>query len=166
MLLQSFEFLVRALISSLGFDHHFHRMHSISKHNTKRNTKRKKNGNGEEVPFSLSLLDWSSRLPLKNKNQKNTRALPTTGTRTIKPRKKEQEYVFTEENIDAIITSWEALDKAKGAPDQPMTLEPPRKRHPNEIYGKWCCSLVNCLQGSGRVFARHEFFYGDIDRAW
>lgn len=59
------------------------------------NDERKQSGNGEEVPFSLSLLDWSSRLPLKNKNQKNTRALPTTGTRTIKPRKKEQECFFT-----------------------------------------------------------------------
>jgi len=74
--------------------------------------------------------------------------------------------VFTEDGIDAIIASWEALDNVDGISDDPATLEPPRKHHSDSTYGRWCCELLTCLQSSARVFARHEFFYSDIDKAW
>ena len=94
------------------------------------------------------------------------RSLPTTVARKAMLWQKKQDYVYTQDNVDAIITSWEALDKFKEASEHPMTLEPPRKSHADKVYGKWCTTLTHCLQGSGRVFACHEFFYSDIDRAW
>ena len=51
-------------------------------------------------------------------------------------------------------------------PNEPPTMEPPRKRHSNYTYGRLCKNIITCLQGKGRIFARHEFFYSDIDKAW
>jgi len=79
---------------------------------------------------------------------------------------KDQRFVFTEERIDAIITSWEALDNANRLSNEIATLEPPRECHSDDTYGKWCSGLLHCLQSSARIFARHEFFYSDVDRAW
>ena len=100
-------------------------------------------------------------MPLKAKGHGNKPVLPT-----MKSRGRDQRFAFTEERIDAIITSWEALDNANGLSNEMATLEPPRECHSDEMYGKLCHGLLNCLQSSARIFARHEFFYSDVDRAW
>jgi len=114
----------------------------------------------EDIPFSLSLLDWSNNnLPLKS-SQKVKRALPMSS----KARKLEN--AFSSEAIDATLSSWEALNNIDGVSDQQISLEPPRTRLHDSNYGSCCSELINCLQSSARVFARHEFFYSDIDKAW
>ena len=105
-------------------------------------------------------------LETKKNKPKGIRTLPILGNRTARIKNKGKQYIFTEENMDAIIASWEALDKARRKSEQPLTIEPVRKRHSNRVYGKWCNKLMMSLRSSGRIFARHEFFYSDIDRAW
>ncbi len=112
----------------------------------------------------LNLLEWSSKnLPLKS-NHLSKRALPTNSTKSIKGTHHKNE--LSPKAIDAILTSWNAIGSLNSAPDVPASMEPSRKRHRNEKYGSMCSVLVNCLQGSARVFARHEFFYSDIDKSW
>lgn len=107
-----------------------------------------------------------SILPLKSSKEIGKRILPTTGERTIQLKKIEAELSFSEDNIDAIIASWEALNSAHSLLKGAQTLEPQRKRHTGGAYGHLSRNLATCLQGSPRVFARREFFYSDIDKAW
>ncbi len=76
----------------------------------------------------------------------------------------EKDLVFPP-GIDTSMVIWEAMNQ-DGDPSQAPTMEPPRKRHSNYTYGHLCSRLLNSLQSKGRVFAGHEFFYGDIDKAW
>ena len=63
--------------------------------------------------------------------------------------------------------SWDAEKSWKETQSaQSNGLEPARVKHDHEKYGQWCSKLISCLQGSGRMMARHEFFYSDIDKAW
>jgi hypothetical protein len=113
-------------------------------------------------PVSLSLLDWRRRHRWKGR----------------KMNERDHSYISSEMDliglsntyppgIDASMVSWESMNKlAEEDPNQPPTMEPSRKRHSSNTYGNWCSRLVNCLQGKGRIFARHEFFYSDIDKAW
>lgn len=116
-------------------------------------------GGGDGV-MSLSLLDWQRRqqwFPAANNNSK----------------KSHQEDIFklpariVEAGIDAGLPSWETVNPIPRVPREPTSsLEPSRRRHNNATYASWCRKLINCLNGSGRMMAHHEFFYSDIDRAW
>lgn len=112
----------------------------------------------DDGPVSLSLLDWRRRERfVGNKGKKKQERVVETASlsKSFPP------------GIDATLISWDKLNRtAKHDPDKKLTLEPPRNRHSNVTYGHLCNSLMNCLRSKGRVFARHEFFYSDIDKAW
>jgi hypothetical protein len=71
---------------------------------------------------------------------------------------------FIVDGVEDPILAWRLLENRWNL--SPSTLEPIRTRHPDRIYGNFSCSLLNSLKGKSRVFARHEFFYSDIDKAW
>jgi len=64
--------------------------------------------------------------------------------------------------------TWEAIDSDTLAdiPSITPTALPPKSRHNDSIYSRWCSTILNALSGSARCFASHEFFYSDIDRGW
>lgn len=69
--------------------------------------------------------------------------------------------------VDAgYMMTWETINPAPYVPNQPSSLDTPRRRHKDSTYAKWCSQLVHCLSTSGRNMAQHEWFYSDIDRAW
>lgn len=101
----------------------------------------------EDNRNSLSLLDWRRR------QQENS-----SGDYSISR---------LEDVFDTTLLSWEKNKKHEGSTSaQSAGLEPAREKHHNMLYGEWCSKLISCLQGSGRMMARHEFFYSDIDKAW
>jgi len=108
-----------------------------------------------QIP-SLRLLDWKRRLRrLKaKKHSKPNFKLATTGIAPIP---------MTCTALADVIPS---LADSLSPHASWSAVEPPRRCHSNLTYGTWCNRLINVLQGSGRIFARYEFFYSDIDRAW
>ena len=96
---------------------------------------------------SVSLLDWRRR------QQEN---LPEVNSMST-----------LKDVFDTTLLSWERNKKVERSTSvQTAGLEPARQKHSNLLYGGWCNKLISCLQGSGRMMARHEFFYSDIDKAW
>jgi hypothetical protein len=111
-------------------------------------------------PVSLRFLDWrrrkfhaekkASRSSLSNPNHSYS-----ISSKSLPP------------GVDSSMYPWDVVHKAtEQSPSETPTMEPPRQRHSNSTYGRLCNQLLNCLQGKGRVFARHEFFYSDLDKAW
>jgi len=80
-----------------------------------------------------------------------------------------QERLSSSSNISTVkpisIPSTIPLPSLQGF-DSTVRSDPPRYRHPDILYGTWCSQLIKYLNGPGRLFARYEFFYSDIDRAW
>ncbi len=76
--------------------------------------------------------------------------------------------VYINPGLETSMVSWDTINQntENDSTTQPPTMEPPRKRASNYVYGRWCSQLLHCLQGRGRLFARHEFFYSDVDKAW
>ena len=116
----------------------------------------------ESGPVSLSLLDWQRRqLLLRNKGRKKNEK-PSSSASHLRAMTE-----LISPGVNTRMNPWETLHSdAEQFAHQPPTLEPPRKRHTNDTYGCLCNTLINCLQGKARMFARHEFFYSDIDKAW
>jgi uncharacterized protein YdaT len=50
--------------------------------------------------------------------------------------------------------------------DSTIRSDPPRYRYSDSTYSIWSSQLIKFLNGAGRLFAKNEFFYSDIDRAW
>ncbi|CAB9499310.1 PHD and ring finger domains 1 [Seminavis robusta] len=108
-------------------------------------------------PVSLPLLDWQRR--------------QMWSTRT-KPKREEADANNTMDIPDQLakwgITHrpppWDAVNPALGY--EAEYEEPLRRRHADDVYGLWCHKLINCLNGSARAWAIHEFFYSDLDRPW
>ena len=116
-------------------------------------------------PVSLSLLDWRRRQEWAQNEERKRHP----HSRNLK--NSDRGFMGLVDTypigIDASMVSWESINQsAEEDSNQSPTMEPPRKRHSSSTYGRWCSQLLNCLQGRGRIFARHEFFYSDIDKAW
>ena len=112
--------------------------------------------------ISLALLDWQRRQMWS----------PNSGRRLAR---EDDQDISTKVAIPTQLAKcgigyrlppWESVNTASNMVEQSNYVEPPRGRHSDEIYAAWTHKLINCLNGSTRSWAIHEFFYSDIDRAW
>jgi hypothetical protein len=100
--------------------------------------------------ISLGLLEWRRRQALAH-DQEISISLPSSLVRA---------------GLSADLPLWDTVNFIPALQRQPVMAEPPRRRHSNDQYAEWTTKMINCLSGSGRNWALHEFFYSDIDRAW
>jgi DIRP len=108
-------------------------------------------------PVSLPLLDWQRRqLWSPRRRTKKEAELEANRNMQIPDH-------FKTSGISFRLPPWEALNPALTMPEE---VEPVRKRHADDVYAAWCHKLINCLNGSARSWAIHEFFYSDLDRPW
>ena len=112
--------------------------------------------------ISLGLLEWRRRQhldPAMNKASASTQEMRKERMHEFPPR-------LARAGLRADLPLWDAVNFIPALQRQPATSEPPRRRHSNEQYAEWMTKMIDCLSGSGRNWALHEFFYSDIDRAW
>lgn len=111
-------------------------------------------------PISLRLLDWQRRQTLEESTKNGTRE----SERDVRNRL-QVPHALSKLDIGFRLPTWESVKPTKvHHPNQ--ELDPLRGRHSDDVYASWCHKLINCLSGSARSWATHEFFYSDIDRAW
>lgn len=113
----------------------------------------------ESSHISLGLLEWKRRQERDADSKESTVPVPESGFLPIPER-------LAKTGVTAELPSWDIANPIPVAQRQPATTEPARYRHSDEKYAGWINSMINILNGSGRSWALHEFFYSDIDRAW
>jgi hypothetical protein len=115
-------------------------------------------------PVSLALLNWQRELSLPP-GQRGTQSevqneVEVKANVSIPP-------ALVQEGVEYRLPTFEAVARCESFPrTQPIPLDPPRQAHTDATYASWCKQLINCLSGSARSWALHEFFYSDVDRAW
>ena len=115
-------------------------------------------------PVSLSLLEWKRR-------QQWTPSGKDKAMEHIMEKCDEEGIIkvprdLEKSGIEMNVPAWANVNPLKDMTRQPPVNDPPRKRHSSKTYAKWSLRLVNFLNSSGRAWARHEFFYSDVDRPW
>jgi len=70
------------------------------------------------------------------------------------------------QNSGIELPQWETINPLSNMTRRPSMVDPTRRVESDHMYASWCTKLIHCLNGRGRSFARHEFFYSDIDRPW
>jgi hypothetical protein len=118
-------------------------------------------GRSFKGPVSLALLDWQRRQMWSP----GRKARKFESEREIR-QKVEIPPHLARYGVGFRLPPWESVNPASDISDQSNQFAPPRGRHSDEVYAAWCHKLINCLNGSARSWALHEFFYSDIDRAW
>jgi len=125
--------------------------------------KAKKVNRSLKGPVSLALLDWQRRqLWAAGYNKRQRKLLE----KDIRANVRIPEYM-AKLGIDFRLPPWESVNPAvaNNVHDKPHN-DPLRKKHSDDVYASWNHALINCLNGSARSWAVHEFFYSDVDRAW
>ena len=135
-----------------------------------------------DTPISLSLLEWRRRHQWTPSKEKRA-VVPKTkldgvqeddDDEELRPRMLDEEVpvitipvTYKDEGIDLRLPTWELCNPVgQIAFGEPPVTEPCRVVYTNEKYALWCVKMIDSLTGSARSWARHEFFYSDIDRPW
>ena len=137
-----------------------------------------------DTPISLSLLEWRRRhqwTPTKEQravvsktNLNGVYEGDDDDDDELRPRMLDEEVpvitlpvTYKDEGIDLRLPTWEMCNPVgQIAFGEPPVTEPYRVVYTNEKYALWCVKMIDSLTGSARSWARHEFFYSDIDRPW
>jgi hypothetical protein len=110
-------------------------------------------------PIPLRLLDWQRRQ--SSSRQEKTQRRPSMNLKAASAR---LPPILAEAGIQCL-PKWEETNR-RDAKNAAPRLDPPRRRYTDAEYAKRCAQLINALDGPARAWARYEFFYSDIDRAW
>lgn len=109
----------------------------------------------------LKFLDWQRRQTWSPMGRKLK-----IDTERESDKKVRLPQTFARLGISFSLPLWENVSPASTISSRPNRTGPVRARHSDIIYASWCNKLLNCLRGSTRSWAMHEFFYSDIDRSW
>ena len=125
--------------------------------------KAKDNTMKAEIPISLSLIEWRRRQQWK---------LSRRGAADTSTKLDQDDEIMRvasdlgKAGIETKIPLWESINPLSSRKRQLVIREQRREAHTDSWYASWCSKLINFLNSGGRSFARYEFFYSDIDRAW
>lgn len=145
---------------------------SVLKNSDKRNKKKSKWSELEKGVKILKVkiidhgkvLNFSDEIPcvMDESSFENPEASSESGSQNL------QQLPYKDLKAKPWALTWEAInsDFLSDIPSVAPTALPPKSRHDNSIYSRWCSTMLNALSGSARCFASHEFFYSDIDRGW
>ena len=103
--------------------------------------------------------DWLDKVaPLELNYESEVEAFPSSHRNG----KKRDLAELASSELDPSNETWQVIDDHV----QDVVFADPPRLQSDLAYAKRCAELITCLSGSGGNFARREFFYSDIDRAW
>lgn len=145
---------------------------SVLKNSGKRSKKKSKGSKLREEAkiLKVKIIDNGEVLYLSDENplvmdvssSENPEASSESGSQNL------QQLPYKDFKAKPWALTWEAInsDFLSDIPSIAPTALPPKSRHDDGTYSRWCSTMLNALSGSARCFASHEFFYSDIDRGW
>jgi hypothetical protein len=145
---------------------------SVLNNSAKANNKKSK-GSNQRTETKILKVKIIENGEVRNTSDQNRLAIDLVSSENPKTSsescaKNHQQFPCKDFTAKPWALTWEAInsDCFADIPSITPTTLPPKSRHADSIYSRWCSTILNALLRSARCFASHEFFYSDIDRGW